>query len=365
MNTSFEKIYEKNLISKSKKRTNPSVNLKYKSYCISNLRGGIGKSTLTFNIAHLLSKHVSPLVIDLCPQKNLTEVILKNHDYSNIKINTIGDSLRTEVLGSTFNIEEIPENISLEIHSKYFKNQKNGKRKKEINSNHNAYFISGDTELFSFPSSLYQQLQQAMAMANHNDKIVSKILLSLKRIIDKEAKSRQCNVTLMDCSPFYAGATHLSWCASEAMIIPVRVDAHSIDSLALTLDMLSSNTSDFNVWASRAKNNFTPKIAAIVMTMVGARSNKEGIKDQASRMYIEKAYSLAIKYKQLFDCSDPADVFVLTDDFMSSGRISGELGIPIAELVPNKQYKVSGKLLTVNQSQKNYENELNYLISVL
>ena len=30
----------------------------------------------------------------------------------------------------------------------------------------------------------------------------------------------------MDTSPFYAGGTHLAWCAADAVIIPVRVDVN-------------------------------------------------------------------------------------------------------------------------------------------
>jgi hypothetical protein len=42
---------------------------KFKSYCVCNLRGGIGKTTLAFNISHLVDKL---LVVDTCPQGNLS-----------------------------------------------------------------------------------------------------------------------------------------------------------------------------------------------------------------------------------------------------------------------------------------------------
>jgi chromosome partitioning protein len=37
-------------------------------------------------------------------------------------------------------------------------------------------------------------------------------------------------------------------------------------------------------------------------------------------MYIERAIDVAEKHAVLFDYSDPADAFVVTDDFVSSGR---------------------------------------------
>ncbi len=85
-------------------------------------------------------------------------------------------------------------------------------------------------------------------MASSNEKAVRNILLSLKGVLNDEAESKSCSKILMDCSPFYGGGTHLAWCAADALIIPVRVDEHSIESLDITLDMLSNPASDFNVW---------------------------------------------------------------------------------------------------------------------
>ncbi len=323
------------------------VNFKYNSYCVSNLRGGIGKSTLSFNLAYMFSRHNSTLVADLCPQKNLTEAILRDQPTT---VN-IGDALRPKVLGTAFG--DVPDDMSYKMSNlnDYFKNGKA------------SYFIPGDSGLFAFPSSLYQQLQQAMAA--NNTKAVRNILLSLKDVLENERKGKKCEKILMDCSPFYAGATHLAWCASDAIIIPVRVDEHSIDSLELTLDMLGNPQSDYNIWAKRAEGISIPKVCAIVMTMVGARSPKKGVKDLASQMYVEKAYKVASKFNHLFDYEDPADAFAITDDFMSAGRISGALSIPIPQLKVNQFHTVNGNRLQVNQSQIKYKNELEYLVSII
>ncbi len=324
-----------------------TLGFSYKSYAISNLRGGIGKSTISFNLAYMFSRSASTLVLDLCPQRNLTESIMRGQKTAI----TIADALRPKVSGPAFGV--VPEDISYQL-SKLNDNFKGGKK---------SFFVPGDAALFAFPSSLYQQLQQAMAA--NNKSAVKNILLSLKEIIEDEMEDKGCSRCLMDCSPFYAGATHLGWCASDAIIIPVRVDEHSIDSLELTLKMLAEKDSDFNIWAERAGGLQTPKVAAIVMTMVGARSPKKGVKDLASRMYVERAYKVAAQYPQLFDCADPADAFAITDDFMSAGRISGAECIPIPMLQVGSFKTIDGKRLQVNKSQVKYKRELEYLADIL
>ncbi|MCL2122905.1 MAG: AAA family ATPase [Desulfovibrionaceae bacterium] len=329
----------------------PTANFRYKSYCISNLRGGIGKSTLSFNVAFMMSRERPTLIADLCAQCNMTESMLRG---SSTPI-TIADALRPKLLGPAFG--DLPEDISYNV----------GRHNENFKGGRGAFFIPGSGELFAFPSSLYQQLQQAVAQSNIS--AVKNILLVLKAILDKEAEDKKCELQIMDCSPFYAGATHLAWCAAEAIIIPVRVDEHSVDSLELTLKMLSEKDSDFNIWKSRAGEISGPRIAAIVMTMVGARSPEKGVKDRASQMYIERAYNICCHYNERFGNSifdnDPADAFVITDDFMSAGRISGAEGIPIPSLKVGKFHTVGGKRLQVNQSQIRYKRELEYLISVI
>ena len=126
----------------------------------------------------------------------------------------------------------------------------------------------------------------------------------------------------MDTSPFYSGGTHLAWCAADGLIIPVRVDEHSIDSLELTLDLLSNPERDFVIWNERAGGRRAPRVAAIAMTMVGSKSQMRATPDRASRMYIERALGVAEKYAALFDHDEPADAFVITDDFVSAGELA-------------------------------------------
>jgi chromosome partitioning protein len=323
---------------------------KYKSYAITTLRGGVGKSTLAFNLAYEMAGTRSMLVADLCAQCNLTEAIMRDSS-DDEEDETILSALQPVLLGPAFG--EIPENLSYRI-SSYCDAFRSRKR---------SYLVKGDALMFAFPSTMYQQLQ--IATAQNNPGAVKKLLESLKTILKSEAKSVGAECILMDTSPFYAGGTHLAWCAADAVIIPVRVDEHSIDSLELTLDMLSNKERDFAVWNERAGGRKPPRVAAIVMTMVGSKSRLRATPDGASRMFIERALHIAEKYSGLFDCNDPSDAFVVTDDFVSSGRISGAKSIPISRLKIGSFHTVENKRLQVNASIERYQRELAYLLSVI
>jgi chromosome partitioning protein len=321
--------------------------LRYKSYAISTLRGGVGKSTLAFNLAYEMSRQRPILIADLCAQCNLTETLMRGQ---NPEV-TILSSLQPKLLGPAFG--DIPSDNSYRVSATC----------DEFKLSKSSFIIPGSPLLFAFPSTMYQQLQ--IANAQNNKKAVLGLLESLKSILKDEAKIKKTEVVLMDTSPFYSGGTHLAWCAADAIIIPVRVDEHSIDSLELTLDLLSNKDRDFQQWNERAGGRSTPKIAAVVMTMVGSKSQIRATPDQASRMYIERALSIAEKYPQLFDVSVPADAFVITDDFVSSGRISGAKSIPISRLKIGSFHMVEGRRLQVNASATRYQRELAYLASII
>jgi chromosome partitioning protein len=319
----------------------------FRSYAISNLRGGVGKSSIAFNLAYEVSRRSSLLLSDLCPQCNFTEMLLGDF---RPKVN-IYDAMKPMILGSAFG--DPPQDLAYRV-SNYCDDFKGGK---------GAYVVGGNPELFAFPSLLYQQLNTAYSQGNKT--AVERLLHGLRTVLEVEAVAAKCEKVILDTSPFYAGGTHLAWRAVDALVVPVRVDEHSLESLELLFKMLSDPGRDFQMWNERAGGLPTPKIAAVVMTMVGSKSQMEATPDSASRMYIERAIGIAEQYASLFQHNDPSDAFVITDDFHSAGRISGARRIPITELKIRAFHTVEGRRLQVNASAVRYQKQLHYLASMI
>lgn len=326
-----------------------------KIYTVSNFRGGIGKTTLSFNIAYKFAKSYRSLFVDVCPQRNYSELLLGT-DINNFKP-TIYDALIEKVMGGAWESEsDAPLSRRVRDSNKEFENLE------EV-----SHVIPGSTELFLFSSTLYSQLNQfySMRSSNKQEKGVANLLNSLKSIIDNESRDLKTEKVLIDTSPFFGGATHLAWMAADAIIIPVRVDEQSLFALELTLKMLHDDSSDFNIWRKRAGITKKAKVQAIAVTHCGWNRQSEHQIDGASRMYIDRAVSIANEYGDCFTTDNPVDHFALLSDFQGSGKISGSLGIPIENLTSQKFFTVDGKRLQVNKSVERYKKELNYLFKLI
>jgi chromosome partitioning protein len=105
----------------------------------------------------------------------------------------------------------------------------------------NSYYISSSSDLYTLPSQMATALNQAKTLSGQNlISAVDYMLFSLNNEITRELSETNTSRCLIDTSPFFSGATHLAWHASDALIVPVRTDQQSINSLNLLIDTLSS-----------------------------------------------------------------------------------------------------------------------------
>jgi len=330
----------------------PQREQQFRTYAVTNFRGGIGKSTLAFNLAYELSHAFRMLLLDTCSQRNFSQNVFGDvlMDFKQ----TLYDALVVEITNAgNFDFADATVNVKGSCLS--------------FAGNKATFMLPGSTELFVFPSFLYSQLAQYAQITGGTLKTdaSARILNSLKRIVERSAEQAKPDKILLDTSPFFGGATHLAWVAADALIIPVRVDQHSLEALRLTLKMLVDPNMDFQKFNAQAGINHTPKVHAIVMTHCGWNRQKPNNPDSSTRFFIEQALNIADEYAHVFSESDISKCFYLLDDFHSSGRISGNQRIPLAKLVSGKKYIVEGQRLEVNPSVDRYKREMANLSAAL
>lgn len=333
-----------------------------KRYAICNLRGGIGKTTLTFNVSSQLSRNKKVLCVDSCPQENLTEICLRDHFVSSgtIKPN-LSDALIAYIIQKT----------------KLNKSQISVKATglKGSLSRNDLWVFPSSPDLYLFPNILYNQLNMANQLPmEHKINSFVNILTSLDNILASEENSINPDYTIIDTSPFFAGATHLVLHACEELIVPVRADHQSIVSLELLLTMLTSPEKEYLKYVAATENAPVlkiPKIKMVVLTHCGWSRLEENTIDSSTSLFYDRVYSLINRFQQLFTSFSNKEKFkaeehiVLLDDFLTSARISNEKCIPLYNLDPGQKFTISGTRLTVNSSVERYQAQLKHLISKL
>lgn len=333
--------------------TFPKPERSFSRYAVSIFRGGIGKTTLAFNLAYEMSRHDSILVADVCPQRNLSELLL-GEDLQ-LPGSDIYDALIPYVAAGMDYVE--PGELGMRISSSCTA-FRGGKK---------SYAIKGSNSLFLFASSLYGGLNQLSVMGQaKKSQAMGKILLGLRTLLDKEANELGTTKTLIDTSPFFGGATHLAWMAAEALVVPIRVDQSSLEAFELTLRMLEDQQMDFLRYANEiGQPHVAPKIHVIAMTHCGWSRTQANTPDQSTQAFVQQVINKITKKGHLFSSSNPLDSIVLLDDFHSAGRISGSTRAPLATLDVGRFVTIEGKRLQVNESLTRYQNELKFLANLL
>jgi len=322
---------------------------KFTTYAITNFRGGIGKSTLAFNLAWEVSRTKRSLLMDACPQCNFTQSLLgEDADREGA---TIYDALLSRVMAGTRPISPDDLLVSVPPACTAFK------------GGAGAHIVPGSKELFLFPSLLYTQLSTSAQLGSQSVETSKNILQSVEQLCESLRSSLKASKVLIDTSPFFGGATHLAWVAADALIIPVRVDQHSMEALKLTLSMLKDPNMDFLRLNKQAGIKKVPKVHAIAMTHCDWNRQSKFTPDRSTQAYLSQVIEIATENADLFSCSDPIDAIHLLDDFHSAGRISGTKRIPLAMLQVRQSYVIEQQRLEVNESLTRYQSELKFLAS--
>ena len=320
---------------------------KYKIYAMCNLRGGIGKTTLSFNLSYLAD---DLLAVDTCPQGNLSYFYDKDY-YAGNQTN-VKDMLLPYLFPCLGKATRVASFIGAT--NEYF-------------SDKNNFYIPSSEELYLLPSQLITAINQTAGLQQSQKQLALKsILYSLETEIKRELSENSLDKCIIDTSPFFAGATQLAWYAADALVIPVRTDQQSIKSLELLINILTNPQSEFRKYLPENDMN-VPKIQMVVLThcgwstVAGARNEP----NQQTKLYLKKVYDILSKNRTLLSTRNPENHLFMLDDFLGSGRISSFESKPM-ELLKEGETKVIDRLrVSVNKSVDKCKNQLKFISNQL
>jgi len=318
---------------------------KFKNYVMCNLRGGIGKTTLSFNLSYSTD---NILVVDTCPQGNLS--YFYDREYYSGARTTVRDMIIPYIMpGSMGKATHVASRIGAT--NPHF-------------SKTNSYFIQSSDELYLLPSLLANAINQASYLSSPaKDQALQNILFSLRTEIEREMNELSVNKSLIDTSPFFGGATQLSWYAADALIIPVRTDQQSMNSLELLIKTLKNSESEFRKYLPAGHERFIPKIQMVILTHCGwsTATGARNEPNQQTIVYLNRVYDILSRNDSLLTTSDPDNHLFLLDDFLGSGRISSIEAKPIELLTPGETKTIDRVRVSVNQSVEKCQNQLKFI----
>ncbi|WP_338551892.1 AAA family ATPase [Paenibacillus sp. KS-LC4] len=280
---------------------------------IINYKGGVGKTTVTSNLAgELAFQGFKVLMIDLDPQTNLTFSFLRVEDWEkNFQNKTIKNWFDAFIYDDhEFNLDEIiisPNRVNLRL--------------AELKSKGEIDLIASHLGLIEADLELSAKLWGGSKRTNLYNflKVHSRLKEGLQQLDDEGY-----DVILIDCPPNFNIVTKTAIIASDILIIPAKSDYLS----TIGMEQLKKNVDELvEEYNEKARNDeynnefseVNPKFEGVVFTMVGIRS---GTPYKAQQQFISTVRRLNIpvfntiirENKTLFSDAPQTGVPVVLED---------------------------------------------------
>jgi chromosome partitioning protein len=195
--------------------------MKMKKYAIWNNKGGVGKTFLSFIISTeyaINNPDQKVLVADMCPQANLSEIMLGGNSKGSSNLEKILDARDRKTIGGYFDLRiREPHNI-IGRESDY------AIQVSDYNSElpTNLYLLCGDPSL-EIQAQVMNQIG-SQTLPQDSWKNVHNWLRDLMLVNSEKFGS---TINFIDCNPSFSAYTELAMIAADRLIIPCSSDGSS------------------------------------------------------------------------------------------------------------------------------------------
>lgn len=324
-------------------------------YALWNNKGGVGKSFLTFALSceyAFTHPDEDVLVLDLCPQANITEMLFGAAEtapefidsfYTRKPRLSIGGYFEARLTSPFLPISNVQDFVM---------------RPWDFNKNlpENLYLVPGDN--------LLELLSEAMRQASQMPLPIdawSKVMRWLTDLIKSFSELSQASdvTTFIDCNPSFSIYTQVALCAAENLIVPFTADDSSrrgIENVFALLYGIADNELkgyarlSFSTKASSELIDL-PKLHTFVNNRVtmykAAPSSAFQAKSQPIKDAVQRA--LVASKKTFASHSSPDQLFAQMPDYHSVAVVASSEGCPLSRL-QSGHHMIDGKVVQVNQT---------------
>jgi len=206
-----------------------------------NNKGGVGKTTLAYHLAHMVSRMgINVLAVDLDPQANLTAHFLDEDQLDDLWDGEVTASRQT-VAGAVFPIVDGIGDIATLT---------------PIAISDSLALVPGDLALSSLEERLAQEWPSTLAGGNN---AAIRTTTAFHRIILQTAASSGADLILIDVGPNLGALNRSALLAADQVLVPLSADLFSVQGLRNLGPALRRWRSD---WQSLARPRVPPSISS-------------------------------------------------------------------------------------------------------
>ena len=342
-----------------------------KRYCIWNNKGGVGKTFLTYCLAIEYAQnnpHEVIAVLDMCPQANISEMLLGGNGIGERNLEKLSESGLT-IAGyiqeryERGRLGNIGTEAGLFLSVKEYNQILPG----------NLFLLPGDTNLdiCSKIIDYFALAPDRKAWKNSRELLVG--LMNAFSILHKQKKV----VFFADCNPSFSNYTELAILASNKLIIPCTGDSASIRGISNLFRVVygispngkkTQQDDIFQKFHHQARDNgmILPKISHCVLNK--SRTHKKEV-TAAYRAHVGKIGKLMEDMLKaspdIFDLTRGEDLVFNVKDSNNLALIMNYTGCPISQLQP-KQYTIFGQKTQANITQiKSFQENIQEVAKML
>lgn len=323
-------------------------------YALWNNKGGVGKSFLTFTLAceyAIANPDEEVLVLDLCPQANLTEMFLGGKETSANALDGYYIEKPRRSVGGYFEARLTSPFVSLPSVEAFLC------KPADVNANipTNISLLAGDN-LLELLAEAIRGVAQLPLPVDAWAKVMRWLIDLIRTFVDSSLAANV--VTFVDCNPSFSIYTQIALCSAENLIIPFTADDSSrrgIENvLALLYGMASSELQGYArlSFSNRASTDQIdlPRIHTFVSNRAtyyrGKPSSAFEAKSAPIKNLVETA---AVAGKRYFvNHKRHSDLFAEMPDYHSVAVVASSEGCPLS-LLKSGHHEIDGDTVQVNQ----------------